>query len=203
MAIKPFGKRMLCRLIPRPDQTATGIVRVETADDAPKMMAVTVIGAEVTRVQVGDTILVGRFTGVDVLGDQLISEEEVLCALDGEHAERWRVEVLPLGEFDAAPIATLYDLPTALRHVGDDGAHLITPCNENEAGRKAIIAHEFVTVRASSPGGRTMVINKAPTAGMFKVAGQFTARGVKDEAGHYGSAVERIAPKAFTPFGIS
>jgi co-chaperonin GroES (HSP10) len=193
MAIKPFGKRLLCRLIPRPDQTATGIVRVETADDAPKMMEVTVCGADVTRVAVGDTILVGRFTGVDVLGDQLISEEEVLCALDGEHAERWRVEVLPFGEPDAAPIAVLYDLPTALRHVGDDGAYLITPGTVDDATRKAILAPEFVTVRASSPGGqRAMTIAKVPTVGLFKVTGQFTARGMKTEEGHYGGMSRRV-----------
>lgn len=192
MAIVPFGKRMLCRLIPRPDQTATGIVRVETADDAPKMVEVIVCGAEVTRVAVGDTILVGRFTGVDVLGDQLISEEEILCALNGEHAERWRVEVSAFGD-DAAPLAVLYDLPTALRHVGDDGAYLITNATVDEAGRKAILAHEFVTVRAASPGERqSMTIAKVPTAGLFKVAGQFTARGVKIEDGHYGGMSRRI-----------
>lgn len=193
MAIKPNGKRLLCRLIPKPNQTSSGIVTVETADDSPKMLDVTAVGPEVTRVKPGDTILAGRFTGVEFNGAQLLTEEEVLCILDGDDASRWRVTVYPYGG-EGAPLASLYDLPTALRHVGPDAAYLITPGSVDDAARKAILAHEFVTVRACSPGGRRrMVIAKVPARGLFKVDGQFTARGVKDDAGHFGSIVERIA----------
>lgn len=78
MAIKPLGKRLLCRLIPKPNQTSTGIVTVETADDAPKMLEVTATGPEVTRVAVGNTILAGRFTGVDVNGAQFSPKRKCL-----------------------------------------------------------------------------------------------------------------------------
>lgn len=195
MAIKPLGKRLLCRLIPKPNQTSTGIITVETADDAPKMLEVTAVGTEVTRVAIGDTILAGRFTGVDFNGAQLITEEEVLAVLDGDDASRWRVTVFPY-RAEGAPLATLYDLPTALRHVGPDGAHLITPGVLDEGERKAIRLHDFVTVQAESPGGRrAMTIAKVPTAGLFKVDGQFTARGIKDEGGHYGGvSVDTSAP---------
>lgn len=197
MAIKPLGKRLLCRLIPKPNQTSTGIVTVETADDAPKMLEVTATGPEVTRVAVGDTVLAGRFTGVDVNGAQLLTEEEVLAVLDGDDAARWRVEVVPHGDYDAAPIATFYDLPTALRHVGPDGAYLITPGAVSDAERKAIRVHEFVTVRASSPDGRRRIsVSKVPTAGIFKVDGQFTARGVKDDGGYYGGMSVEISDPA-------
>ena len=194
MAIKPLGKRLLCRLIPKPNQTSTGIVTVETADDSPKMLEVTATGPEVTRVAAGDTILAGRFTGVDVNGAQLLTEEEVLCVLDGDDASRWRVTVFPYG-VGGPPIATFYDLPTALRHVGFDSAHLITPGTVTDAERKAIREHEFVGLQAESPDGRrAMSISKVPTAGMFKVDGQITARGVKDDDGMYGVTLEPREP---------
>lgn len=201
MAIKPLGKRLLCRLIPKPNQTSTGIVTVETADDAPKMLEVTATGPEVTRVAVGDTILAGRFTGVDVNGAQLLTEEEVLAVLDGDDAARWRVEIFPYVEKGdplalPPPLATLYDLPTALRHVGPDAAYLITPGAVSAEEKAAIRLHEFVTVRAVSPDGRRHItVAKVPTAGLFKVEGQITARGIKTEAGWYGGeSVDVSAP---------
>lgn len=119
----------------------------------------------------------------------------MLAVLDGDDAARWRVTVFACGG-EGPPLATLYDLPTALRHVGPDGAHLITPGVLDEGERKAIRLHDFVTVRAQSPNGRRHItIAKVPTAGLFKVEGQITARGIKTEGGFYGGeSVDVSAP---------
>ena len=78
MNFKPLGDRLLVERIEEVSTTASGIIIPDNAKDKPSQGKVIAIGSEVEDVNVGDTIVFGKYAGSEITIDNseyLIMEE--------------------------------------------------------------------------------------------------------------------------------
>jgi chaperonin GroES len=87
MRFRPLGERVLVK---RKEEkaTKTGILIPETTKEKPLEGTVVAVGEEVTNVNVGDSILFGKYSGSDIIVDGenyiLLMIEDVSGVLDPE-----------------------------------------------------------------------------------------------------------------------
>ena len=65
--IEPLGDRVLCKRLMAPEVTEGGIALPESSRVHLELADVLHVSAEVTRVKVGERVLIGRYTGTNVL----------------------------------------------------------------------------------------------------------------------------------------
>jgi len=63
---KPLGKRVLVQRTEVEEKTASGIILVDSAKEKPNTAVVKAIGADVTELKEGDTIVFEQFRGVEL-----------------------------------------------------------------------------------------------------------------------------------------
>jgi chaperonin GroES len=63
MNFKPLGKRLLIERVEEPTTTASGIIIPDNAKEKPSQGKVVAVSKEVEEVQVGDTIVFGKYSG--------------------------------------------------------------------------------------------------------------------------------------------
>ncbi|MFT7880913.1 MAG: co-chaperone GroES [Sulfurimonas sp.] len=69
MNFKPLGDRLLVERIEEVSTTASGIIIPDNAKDKPSQGKVIAIGSEVEDVNVGDTIVFGKYAGSEITID--------------------------------------------------------------------------------------------------------------------------------------
>ncbi len=65
MSFKPLGKRVLVQRTEVEEQTASGIILVDSAKEKPNTAIVKAVGSEVTELKEGDTIVFEQFRGTE------------------------------------------------------------------------------------------------------------------------------------------
>jgi chaperonin GroES len=63
MNFKPLGKRLLIERVEEPTTTASGIIIPDNAKEKPSQGKVVAVSKELEEVQVGDTIVFGKYSG--------------------------------------------------------------------------------------------------------------------------------------------
>ena len=78
MNFKPLGDRLLVERVEEATTTASGIIIPDNAKDKPSQGRVIAIGKDVENINVGDTIVFGKYAGNEITLDSkvyLIMEE--------------------------------------------------------------------------------------------------------------------------------
>lgn len=87
MNIKPLRGRILVKRPSPETQTASGIILTGKAEQTHEQGIVTAIGADVTNVKVGDTILIGKYSGQTIKVDGeptlVVTEDDILAVVEG------------------------------------------------------------------------------------------------------------------------
>lgn len=174
--IKPLHDRLYIQVLPRRDVSTGGIHVVDDADRRPNRCRVLAIGPDVTGLDVGDVVVVGRFAGVTVDSDgagtrYLVRQEEVL-ALDTRETD---AEVMVTVDVDHYFRAPLFDAAVDVANeafvagvLGDDGPDAEFIAHARRAG--------LATVTVYKGGDVAYAIKGADTTKMFGEDGQFSAR---------------------------
>jgi len=66
MSFKPLGKRVLVQRTEVEEKTASGIILVDSAKEKPNTAIVKAVGADVTELKEGDTIVFEQFRGTEL-----------------------------------------------------------------------------------------------------------------------------------------
>ena len=69
MNFKPLGDRLLVERVEEVSTTASGIIIPDSAKDKPSQGKVVAIGSEVEEINVGDTIVFGKYAGNEITLD--------------------------------------------------------------------------------------------------------------------------------------
>lgn len=205
--LKPLNDRVLLKRLPLPNQTASGLVTPDTADDRPVYGEVRAVGPDVTLVGVGDVVLIGKYAGINIdLGNEtvLVKQAELLAKVP--ESARWEIHVIEPDKTLSKILLDVRALPGALVTVSDDGAGIV--CSLDDAGneavefaRKAISEHEFVGVvarRTTDFAVEQVEVYKVPTLRLLKQAGELACIGVRTDAGfghhQYAPVIVKPAP---------
>ena len=83
--LKPLDARVLVKKPERQEQTESGIILPDTAQDsgAPQQASVVEVGKDCATIEKGDTVLFAKFTGIEVQYEgrtlMVIPEKEILA----------------------------------------------------------------------------------------------------------------------------
>ena len=66
MNFKPLGERLLVKSVEESNTTASGIIIPDNAKEKPNRAEVLAIGSEVEDVNVGDTVVYGKYAGTEL-----------------------------------------------------------------------------------------------------------------------------------------
>lgn len=66
MSFKPLGKRVLLQRTEVEEKTASGIILVDSAKEKPNTAKVIAVGAEVSELKEGDTVVFDQFRGTEL-----------------------------------------------------------------------------------------------------------------------------------------
>ncbi|MBD3791888.1 MAG: co-chaperone GroES [Campylobacterales bacterium] len=69
MNFKPLGDRLLVERVEEVSTTASGIIIPDNAKDKPSQGTVIAIGNDVEEINVGDTIVFGKYSGTEITID--------------------------------------------------------------------------------------------------------------------------------------
>jgi len=69
MNFKPLGDRLLVKTVEETNTTASGIIIPDNAKEKPNRAEVVAIGSEVEDVNVGDTVVYGKYSGTELVLD--------------------------------------------------------------------------------------------------------------------------------------
>jgi len=69
MNFKPLGDRLLVERVEEVSTTASGIIIPDNAKDKPSQGTVIAIGSDVEEINVGDTIVFGKYSGTEITID--------------------------------------------------------------------------------------------------------------------------------------
>ena len=69
MNFKPLGDRLLVERVEEVNTTASGIIIPDNAKEKPSQGKVLAIGSDVEEVNVGDTVVFGKYAGTDLVLD--------------------------------------------------------------------------------------------------------------------------------------
>jgi len=69
MNFKPLGDRLLVERVEEVNTTASGIIIPDNAKEKPSQGKVLAIGNDVEEVNVGDTVVFGKYAGTDLVLD--------------------------------------------------------------------------------------------------------------------------------------
>ena len=72
MNFKPLGDRLLVERVEEVSTTASGIIIPDSAKDKPSQGKVIAIGNEVEEINVGDTIVFGKYSGTEITIDNKV-----------------------------------------------------------------------------------------------------------------------------------
>lgn len=85
MNIQPLADRIVLEQLEQEEQTKSGIILPESAQEKPKMAKVLAVGSEVKEVKVGDTVLYKSYGPDDVKVDNkdymIAKEEDILATI--------------------------------------------------------------------------------------------------------------------------
>ena len=80
--IEPLGDRVLCKRLMAPEVTEGGIALPESSRVHLELADVLHVSDEVTRVKVGERVLIGRYTGTNVMVNRetytLVKQEDII-----------------------------------------------------------------------------------------------------------------------------
>jgi len=86
MSLKPLGKRVLIQREAEQTTTASGIILPENAKEKPLQGKVLNVGAEVKEVKSGETVVFGKFSGVEITVDDetllILEEKDILGIIE-------------------------------------------------------------------------------------------------------------------------
>jgi len=90
--VKPLADRVLVEPAPAEEKTAFGIIIPDTAKEKPQRGTIVAVGPgkkdEPTTVQVGDTVLYGKYSGTEISVDGtdylIMRESDLFAVLGGE-----------------------------------------------------------------------------------------------------------------------
>ncbi|QOP41697.1 co-chaperone GroES [Sulfurimonas marina] len=66
MNFKPLGERILVKSVEESNTTASGIIIPDNAKEKPNRAEVIAISEEITNVNVGDTVVYGKYSGTQI-----------------------------------------------------------------------------------------------------------------------------------------
>ena len=69
MNFKPLGDRLLVKTVEEANTTASGIIIPDNAKEKPNRAEVVAVGSEVEDVNVGDTVVYGKYSGTELVLD--------------------------------------------------------------------------------------------------------------------------------------
>jgi chaperonin GroES len=69
MNFKPLGERLLVKSVEESNTTASGIIIPDNAKEKPNRAEVVAVGSEVNNVNVGDTVVYGKYAGTELVLD--------------------------------------------------------------------------------------------------------------------------------------
>jgi chaperonin GroES len=69
MNFKPLGERLLVKSVEESNTTASGIIIPDNAKEKPNRAEVVAVGSEVNDVNVGDTVVYGKYAGTELVLD--------------------------------------------------------------------------------------------------------------------------------------
>ena len=69
MNFKPLGDRLLVQRIEEANTTASGIIIPDNAKEKPSKAKVIAVGSEVEDINVGDTVVFGKYSGNEIILD--------------------------------------------------------------------------------------------------------------------------------------
>jgi chaperonin GroES len=72
MNFKPLGDRLLVERVEEVSTTASGIIIPDNAKDKPSQGTVIAIGSDVEGINVGDTIVFGKYSGTEITIDSKV-----------------------------------------------------------------------------------------------------------------------------------
>lgn len=67
MNFKPLGERLLVKTVEEAKTTASGIIIPDNAKEKPNRAEVIAVGNEVKDVNVGDTVVYGKYSGTELV----------------------------------------------------------------------------------------------------------------------------------------
>ena len=69
MNFKPLGDRLLVKTVEEANTTASGIIIPDNAKEKPNRAEVVAVGSEVEDVNIGDTVVYGKYSGTELVLD--------------------------------------------------------------------------------------------------------------------------------------
>lgn len=69
MNFKPLGERLLIERVEEPTTTASGIIIPDNAKEKPSQGKVVAISEEIKEVEVGNTVVFGKYSGTELTVD--------------------------------------------------------------------------------------------------------------------------------------
>jgi len=69
MNFKPLGDRLLIQRVEEANTTASGIIIPDNAKEKPSKGKVIAVGSEVEDINVGDTVVFGKYSGNEIILD--------------------------------------------------------------------------------------------------------------------------------------
>ena len=69
MNFKPLGDRLLVQRVEESNTTASGIIIPDNAKEKPSKGKVIAVGSEVEDINVGDTVVFGKYSGNEIILD--------------------------------------------------------------------------------------------------------------------------------------
>ena len=66
MNFKPLGERLLVKTVEEAKTTASGIIIPDNAKEKPNRAEVVAVGSEVKDLNVGDTVVYGKYSGTEL-----------------------------------------------------------------------------------------------------------------------------------------
>jgi len=83
--IKPLGTRVLVEQIEAETKTASGLIIPDSAKEKPLQAKVLAIGNDVDQINVGDTVIYGKFIGTELNFDGkdylMLEQSEILAVI--------------------------------------------------------------------------------------------------------------------------
>jgi len=85
LKIKPLGTRVLVEQVKAETKTASGLIIPDSAMEKPLQATVLAIGKDVDQLKVGDTIIYGKFIGIELNLDGkdylMLEQSEILAVI--------------------------------------------------------------------------------------------------------------------------
>lgn len=85
--IKPLHNRVLLEMIEEPDTVNGGVIQImESSKEAPQKAKVLAVASDVEIVQVGQTVLIGKYSGTTIKYDgvpyTMINSKDIMAVLE-------------------------------------------------------------------------------------------------------------------------